>query len=208
MIASMTATPAPDTDHFFDDLDHSHKGSGWCSVAAIAWFAVLILVVGSVLIWIMVRPARTVSTKPGIATSIVPFGLKLPSNQTVPAADEFTVHLHDLDLDRALAQAGIPNLSDPTAHIHLDSIELDATLSSPLPLPVVMRFVPRVGNDGKITIQINDLTAGGIRILPLATLAMREAISQSLQTLINAKFSGKITKITLAEGELTAYVRP
>ncbi len=202
----VTKHPNADDETFFDQIG-SRQGSGWCSPALILAISIVVLVIGAVVIWIVARPYHAVPGAASLSALNLPGIHSLPNGNLVPSDGEYTVHLRDDELNTTLASLHTSSIEDLHGAIHASGITLEGSLTSPLKLPIVIKFTPKV-QDGKITIEVDDVTITGVRALPLATTALREQLARELTTLIQSKFSGKITRITLEEGQLTAFLTP
>ncbi len=193
-------------ERFFDEISGRTFSSGWCSAPIIAAIGLVTLIIATMLVWTYLKPLgydaseRTVPIRIG--------GLKLPVSlhlgKTNSTSEEYRLRLTDADLELLLGSINIPNTMDQRIATHPKFVQISATTVSPIRAPLVLKIVPLI-NNGKIAIEVNDLTVGGIRAMPLATPSLRQSIANALQSAVDAQIKGQLTKIVLEEGAMNIY---
>ena len=202
----MTQQPPNRDESFFNEISGRTFSSGWCSAPIIVAVSLVILIVASLLVWTYVKPLgydaseRTVPIRFGS----IKLPLSLHLGKTSDTSEEFRLRLTNTDLEILLGSINIPNSIDQRVAAHPKFVEISATTVTPIKAPLVLKIVPKV-DDGKITIEVDDLTVGGIRVLPLATPALRQSIENGLQSAVDGQIKGRLTKITLEEGAMNVY---
>jgi hypothetical protein len=194
----------PDNDSsFYAELDHDQHGQGCCSATAILICLVVALIIGGVSIMVFIKPLGSI---PAVDVHLSKSGVS--GNTALLGSDQtYQVHISDAEMTDLLQQQNIPNVSDISATITKDKVELRGTTTTTLRLPVYLAFVPKVKNS-VISIEVRDVTVGGIRAIPLANEAIRNNISHAISNVIQDKFQGTIQAITLEDHQVTATLKP
>lgn len=192
---------------FYEQAPRSMLASkGICSAALVIWMTVLLALVGALLILRFIKPLATLNTQS--ESSVGNYSFHLPRfSSSKPAPVLYTAIIVDQDLNERLRSLEVPRLSEMVARIHADGIVLQGSVIDPIKVPFSATLLPKVSNN-KIKIEVNDFSAGGVRVLPLAGPAFRQAIEKALEDSIQSKFYGTISKIDLKEGSLVAHLAP
>lgn len=198
---------SPNRDEsLFNEMSGRTFSSGWCRAPIIVAVGLVTLIVASILVWTYIKPLgydaseRTVPIRFG--------GIKLPVSlhlgKTIGTSEEYRLRLTNADLELLFGSINIPNTIDQHIATHPKFMEITAMTVSPIRAPLVLKIVPKV-SDGKITIEVDDLTVGGIRVLPLATPNLRQSIANGLQSAVDGQIKGRLTKVILEEGVMNIY---
>jgi len=169
------------------------------------WFGVFLVVVAIIAAWIISQYyIPKWQTNP---FSFAGIDIKLPQfGNTVQTKDSYAVHITSSDFDEILRQANIPNIENIVTTITPERIELNGSSTTAIKAHVFIAFKPVINKSGDLTLEVNEVTVGGIRIMLLMNDAVRSQISDGIVNYTKDRFSGKITKIELKSGEIVAWV--
>lgn len=178
-----------------------------CSFATIVWFLLLVIVIAIVTSWIISQYYLPKWQIKGI--NLAGINLNLPNfSATSSTADSYAVHILDNDFNEILRQISVPNVENLATSIKAEQIEIRGNTTTAIKAGVFISFKPVVSQGSEVTLEVHEVTIGGIRMMPLMTDAIRSQICQSITSYTHNRFSGKITKIELKEGEMTVWVTP
>lgn len=196
---------SPPHDDFYTELDTYVRGSGWCTVPALTWLSVLILLLGIFCIVVFVQPGSAIQIHGRTVISKPLFTFPHASSPD-PGAVILDAHITDSELTELLRQMNPAGVGPLQAHIHTEAIQLDGTTSGRYTLPVYVAFRPEVNDQNSIVIVLTDAQISHIRLMPIIKQSMRDALSKQLEAFVDAQVHGKIVAIVLHQGELTAHV--
>lgn len=115
--------------------------------------------------------------------------------------DVYSVSIYDYDLTTILKSLNIPDTRDLNAHVRTKNIKISGIYQKPFDLKLDIYAKPKISNN-EVTVQLDDATVGGVRMIWLINDGMRQALASSIENYATGRINGKITDIALKEGEM------
>jgi len=187
---------------FFDGSDQNTLSTGWCSAWLVFVGAIVLFLIASAVIWVLVKPhASSVSnlSKQASSPSAVSSSLK--------TSDVYTVFLNDSQLSEIVRQLQLSKVKNTSVQIHPGQVEIRGETDTGVVLPVMIAFVPKIDASGKLSIEVRDVTVGGVRAIPFVTDEIRTKLGEAITAYVANVLHGSITSIELKEGHLIAYLK-
>lgn len=192
-------------NRFYSDLDYDNVRRGCLTpklfVYLISIFILIILILGAILSLVMNLNVN--HSFKGVGLPSVSRIFQESGNTT----DVYSVSIYDYDLTTILKSLNVPDTRDLTAHVRTKNINVSGIYQKPFDLKLDIYAKPKISNNN-VTIQLDDATVGGVRMIWLINDGMRQALASSIENYATGRINGKITDIVLDEGEMIIKITP
>jgi hypothetical protein len=191
---------------FFNELDYDNSKRGCMSPKFLFFLLTTFIIIGALISAIII-----IAINFRVNKSLR--GVKLPTISNIvdknnyPPEDSYQITISDYELTNMLLALNIPDVKNLKTQTIAKHITVSGVYQKPVDMNLAIYVIPKVKN-GKVYVEVEDATVGGVRMIWLINDSLRESLATSIENYATSRINGKITDILLKDGEMTVKVSP
>ncbi len=137
--------------------------------------------------------------------------IKMPTISTIidknnyPLEDSYSITISDYELTNMLSALNIPDVKKLSTQTSAKHILVSGVYQKPVDMNLAIYVVPKV-KEGKVYVEVEDATVGGVRMIWLINDSLRASLATSIENYTTSRINGKITDILLKDSEMIVEV--